>query len=180
MVLLVLCALPLAAQTPQVQYGKTVFVSTNNGFDVFIEAGFFNKHVPLKIVSSPRKADYVLDSVLFHSNQPLADVTERSPVARAESAVKLTDQKTGVVVWAYEVTKGSGPHMPVIYPGLIDVFSSRGKQSVSEAIAKHLRWAIDSNAKATGPNSVPMSELCNGLLRGSRVQTGPKTWAYCY
>jgi hypothetical protein len=46
--------------------GSTVYVDTNNGFDIFILAAFQEKHVPLRVVPTREKAEYILDSSLFH------------------------------------------------------------------------------------------------------------------
>jgi hypothetical protein len=102
--------------------GSTVFVDTNNGFDIFILAALQDKGVPLQLVSSAEKAEYVLDSSLFHTSEFVATGRFASTGRTSEAAFKLT-RRSGEVVWAYAVTKG---------------ILSRGKQSVAEAFAKHL------------------------------------------
>jgi hypothetical protein len=49
--------------------GSSIYVDSNNGFDIFIQAAFQAKHLNVRIVSSADKADYVLDSSLFHSQE---------------------------------------------------------------------------------------------------------------
>jgi hypothetical protein len=108
--------------------GSTVYVDTNNGFDIFIIAAFQEKHVPLKIVSSREKADYVLDSSLFHAGGLVATEKAASTYRISEAAFKLTT-KDGDVVWAYAATKGM-------------LSRGGGKQSVAEACAKHLKELV--------------------------------------
>jgi hypothetical protein len=113
----------LHAKDKIIPSGSTVYVDTNNGFDIFIEAAFQAKRLPLKIVSSPEKADYVLDSSLFHTSEFAATQKIAGTYRISEAAFKLTT-KSGDIVWAYAATKG---------------MLSRGKQSVAEACAKHLK-----------------------------------------
>ena len=103
--------------------GSSLFVDSNNGFDTFILAAFQNKRVALKLVSSADKADYILDSSLFHTGEFVATPKLATTGRTSEAAFKLTS-KSGDIIWAYAVTKG--------------IFS-RGKQSVAEACAKHLK-----------------------------------------
>jgi hypothetical protein len=102
---------------------SNIFVDSNNGFDTFILAALQDKKVPLHLVSSVDKADYILDSSLFHTGEFLATPKVATTGRTSEAAFKLTS-KSGEIVWAYAVTKG--------------IFS-RGKQSVAEACAKHLK-----------------------------------------
>jgi hypothetical protein len=109
---------------------SAVYVDSNNGFELFILAAFQEKHVPLKLVSSPDKADYILDSSLFHSASAVASGNSAAAGQTTEGAFKLTS-KSGDIVWAYAVTKG---------------LLHRGKQSAAEACAKHLNEIIDKKA----------------------------------
>jgi maleate cis-trans isomerase len=89
-------------------------------------AAFQAKDVPLRIVSSPDKADYTLDSTIFHMQEAIVVKSAAMAGHASEAAMKLTD-KSGEVVWAYAVTKG---------------IMSRGSQSVAEACAKHFKELI--------------------------------------
>ena len=109
--------------SPTIPPGSKIFVNSNNGFDIFILAAFRAKEVPLQVVSSSDKADYTLDSTLFHSQEVAATQQAAGTYRISEAAFKLTS-KAGDIVWAYAVTKG---------------MMSRGQQSVAEACAKHLK-----------------------------------------
>lgn len=106
--------------------GSNIFVDSNNGFDTFILAALQNKQVQLHLVSSLDKADYILDSSLFHNSEAIATPDFAKAGRTSEAAFKLT-AKSGEIVWAYAVSKG--------------IFS-RGKQSVAEACAKHLKEIV--------------------------------------
>jgi hypothetical protein len=125
---LVFLALPISSSAAhkgptKIPAGSNVFVDSNNGFDTFILAAFQNKHVLVNLVSSADKADYILDSSLFHTGEFVATPKYATTGRTSEAAFKLT-AKSGDIIWAYAVTKG--------------IFS-RGKQSVAEACAKHLK-----------------------------------------
>jgi hypothetical protein len=124
---LLLSSLYAQHKSEAVPAGSTVYVDTNNGFDIFILAAFQTKHVPLKLVSSPDKADYILDSSLFHAGGFVATEKAAGTYRISEAAFKLT-AKSGEVVWAYAATKG--------------MLSRGGKQSVAEACAKHINGIV--------------------------------------
>lgn len=113
-------------QTISIPAGSNIFVDTNNGFDTFILAALQNKSVNLHLVSSRDKADYILDSSLFHNAEAIATPDLAKAGRTSEAAFKLTN-KSGEIIWAYAVSKG--------------IFS-RGKQSVAEACAKHLKEIV--------------------------------------
>lgn len=124
--LLVLALMCLAGGKTTIPAGSKIYVDSNNGFDLFIVAAFQAKHVNAQLVSSSEKADYILDSSLFHSHELAATEKVAGTYRVSEAAFKLTS-KSGEIVWAYAATKG---------------LLSRGKQSVAEACAKHLKDAM--------------------------------------
>jgi hypothetical protein len=127
MILLSVLAVPcLGAERNSIPAGSKIYVDSNNGFDIFILAAFQAKRVSAQLVSSSDKADYILDSSLFHSHEAVATEKASGTYRISEAAFKLTS-KSGDIVWAYAATKG---------------MLSRGKQSVAEACAKHLKEII--------------------------------------
>ncbi len=128
----VLATVLMAAKHPPPSVAKTIpsgskiFIDSNNGFGIFIEAAFQAKGLKVEMVSKADDADYVLDSSLFHDTEFTAVHGNATTYRISEAAFKLTS-KSGDIVWAYAVTKG---------------ILSRGKQSVAEACAKHLNEII--------------------------------------
>ena len=128
-----LLALPLNAITPNAPSQPKVFIVAADGFDTDLAAAIQKKKTPITVVEDKEKADFVLDvaPVLSHEE------STGSKVARclfadcigmngfSSVSVKLTQVNDSAVVWAYQVRKGmSGP---------------AARQSLSEAIAKHLK-----------------------------------------
>src|SRR5437016_10425716 len=97
--LLMLAVTCLASGKITIPPGSRIYVDSNNGFDLFIVAAFQAKHVRAQLISSAEKAEYVLDSSLFHS-QELAVTGKAAGTYRvSEAAFKLTS-KSGDIVWA--------------------------------------------------------------------------------
>jgi hypothetical protein len=107
--------------------GSKIYVNSNNGFEIFIQAAFQSKHVKAVIVSTPEQADYILESSIFHAQEATATQKIAGTYILSEAAFKLTS-KSGEVIWAYAATKGPFSHGP--------------KQAVAEACAKHLKEII--------------------------------------
>jgi len=111
----------------------SVFIQAQNGFDSALAAAFIKKQVPANVVTEEGGATYTLKSAEVYAK---AESTG-SKVARclfadcigiegtASVSVQLVRNSDHAIVWAYQVRKGnSGPV---------------GIQSLSEAIAKHVR-----------------------------------------
>jgi len=111
----------------------TVFIEAKDGFDSALAAAFIKKQVPADVVTNETGATYTLKSADVYAK---AESTG-SKVARclfaycagiegtASVSVQLIRNSDHAIVWAYQVRKGdSGP---------------AGIQSLSEAIAKHVR-----------------------------------------
>lgn len=120
------CSAAKAKPSRTIPSGAKIYVDSNEGFETFLLAALQAKRVLLRLVSSPDQADYILDSTLFHSHEFSATRSLAMTGRVSEAAVKLTS-KSGDIIWAYAVTKG---------------ILSRGKQSVAEACAKHLKQIV--------------------------------------
>ncbi len=108
-----------------------IYIAPSEGFETFIIAGLEKKHDPVIIVTDEAEADYTLKATPVHIHQE----STGSKIARClfaycagieasgNVAVQLIDDHTKSIVWGYTVTKGNG---------------TRNKQSMAEAIAKHL------------------------------------------
>jgi hypothetical protein len=102
---LILALTGLASTPKMIPAGSKIYVDSNNGFDLFILAAFQAKHLNAQLVSSSEKADYILDSSLFHSNEVAATEKAAGTYRVSEAAFKLTS-KSGEIIWAYAATKG--------------------------------------------------------------------------
>jgi len=107
-----------------------LFISPiEGGYDIYLSAAMTKKEVPLIIVTDRSKADFELTGVTETDKAGWAKIIFMRNTSTAEQAsVKIVNLKTDTVVWAYNVNKSS---------------SARGKQSSSEACAKHLKEKIE-------------------------------------
>jgi hypothetical protein len=112
-------------QHVSIPHHSTIYINAQDDMATFVIAALREKEVDLVPVTSPDKADYILDSSAFHTHDGAA-AGAGSRLAAAftyrvsEAAFTLTS-KSGEIVWSYAVTK------------------YRGRQSMCEALAKHLR-----------------------------------------
>ncbi|SRR5438128_36874 len=111
--------------------GSRVYVAPMGGFESYIVAGIMKKKVPVAIVADRDKADYEIKGAAESEKAGWAKIVFLGNDSTNEQAsINVTEIKTGAVVFAYSVHKGS---------------SVRGKQSAGEAIGKHLNEAIGKN-----------------------------------
>jgi hypothetical protein len=121
-------------QTPLHTPGQaTVFIVAPDGFDTDITAAIQKKKTPITVVENKSHAEYILEADGMQNH----DETTGGKIARclfldcigmngaSAVSVKLIRTSNDAVVWAYQVRKSmSGP---------------TARQSLSEAIAKHLK-----------------------------------------
>ena len=114
----------------KIKAGSKIFISSmEGGFENFIAAGIEKKHVPLVVVIDRDKADYEMSGISDSEKAGWAKMLFLgSQQSNEEASVKVSDLKTGAVVFAYSVHKTN---------------SYKGKQSAGEACAKHLKDAIE-------------------------------------
>ena len=131
------------ATKPVNEIQKTVFIKADDGFDTDITAAIEKKHTPLTVVMDSEKADYTLvaSTVAQHAESTGSKVARCLFIdcigmeGNSAVSVRLMDRENGTVIWAYQVRKGtSGP---------------MARQSLSEAIAKHLKQYLDAQTKKT-------------------------------
>ena len=110
--------------------GARVYIGAiEGGYDIYLAAAMHKKEVPVVIVTDRARADYELSGVSESEKAGWAKIVFWGNTSSNEQAsVKLVDLKSGTVVWGYNVSKSS---------------SARGKQSSSEACAKHLKEKIE-------------------------------------
>ncbi len=114
----------------QVPRGAKVFIGPiEGGYDIYLAAAMHKKEVPVVMVTDKAKADFELSAVTESERAGWAKIVFWGNTSTSEQAsVKLVNLKSGTVVWGYNVHKSS---------------SARGKQSSSEACAKHLKEKIE-------------------------------------
>jgi hypothetical protein len=110
--------------------GSKIYIAPiPGGFENYIAAGIMRKKVPVVIVKDRDKADYEISGVSETENANWAKMFFMGSAASKEQAsIQVVDLKLGEVVFAYSVHKAN---------------SARGKQSVGEACAKHLKSKIN-------------------------------------
>jgi len=123
----------VTTQTSWAQSEPTMFISAADNFQTALTAAIVKKKVPVAVVTKQDGSDYILKAAPVNSkDESGAGKVMRCLVADcigmngfSSVAVELVRTKDSVVVWAYQVRKAnSGP---------------LGIQSLSEAIAKHLK-----------------------------------------
>jgi hypothetical protein len=99
------------------------------GLENYIAAGIMKKKVQVVLVADKSKADYEITGVSESEKAGWAKMLFMESEASAEQAsIEVIDLKDDEVVFAYSVNK---------------INSVRGKQSVGEACAKHLKQKIN-------------------------------------
>jgi hypothetical protein len=118
-------------QDPRIPKGARIFITPlENGYHVYLAAAIQKKEVPVVVVIDKAKADFELSAVTESEKAGWAKMLFMKSGASAEQAsIMVVNVKTGTVVFGYNVNKSS---------------SARGKQSSSEACAKHLKEKIES------------------------------------
>ena len=114
----------------KIKAGSRIFISPmEGGFENFIAAGIQKKQVPVIVVIDRSKADYEVSGISDTEKAGWAKMLILgSQQSNEEASIKVSDVKTGAVVFAYSVHKTN---------------SYKGKQSAGEACAKHLKEAIE-------------------------------------
>jgi len=114
----------------KIKAGSRIFIGPmEGGFENFIAAGIEKKQVPLIVVIDRSKADYEISGISDSEKAGWAKMLFiGSQQSNEEASIKVSDLKTGAVVFAYSVHKTN---------------SYKGKQSAGEACAKHMKEAIE-------------------------------------
>jgi hypothetical protein len=120
----------MLSSAKKIKRGARIFIAPmEGGFENFIVAGFQNKQVPLIVVIDRSKADYELSGISDSEKAGWAKMFFMGSMqSREEASIKVSDLKTGTLVFAYSVHKGN---------------SVRGRQSAGEACAKHLKKIVE-------------------------------------
>lgn|SRR5262245_34415122 len=124
---------PAELSKEQIPIGSKVYIAPLNGYESFLTAAIVKKETPIVVVNSREKADYEISGVSESVQAGWAKMLFLgSQQSNEQASIVMTNLKTGVVIWGYNVNKTN---------------SYKGKQSSSEACAKHLKVRIEGREK---------------------------------
>ena len=122
-------AAPAELSKEKIPAGSKVYIAPLNGYESFLVAAIVKKETPIIVVNSPDKADYTITGVSESVQAGWAKMLfTGSQQSNEQASIVMTNIKSGVAVWGYNVNKTN---------------SYKGKQSSSEACAKHLKARIE-------------------------------------
>jgi hypothetical protein len=118
-----------AADDKLIPKGAKVYIAPMEGFETYLSAAIMKKEVPVSIVASKDLADFEITGTSETQKAGWAK-TLLTGNGRADErgSITVTNIKSGMVIYAYAADKGS---------------AVRGKQSVAESCAKHLKERIE-------------------------------------
>ncbi|MGH9847252.1 MAG: hypothetical protein ACREEM_51810 [Blastocatellia bacterium] len=120
---------PAELSKEKIPAGSKVYIAPLNGYESFLVAAFVKKETPVVVVNNPEKADYQITGVSESVQAGWAKMLFLgSQQSNEQASIVMTNLKTGVAVWGYNVNKSN---------------SYKGKQSSSESCAKHLKARIE-------------------------------------
>jgi hypothetical protein len=153
------------------------------GFESYFAAAVREKQVPITLTLDRDSAQYFVISTdtewqgfVYGKGSSWSQSSGNaaaygSSTRGLEASIMLIDAKTKDVVWAYEVHKNSHGSL------LLGTLAARGKQSVAEACAKHLKEFIEKGEAGTehGAGSVVMTVPIANNSTESKVSDSPTT-----
>jgi hypothetical protein len=110
-------------QQTNIPPGSTLYIApADNNFHIDVAGALRNKGVNLVVVNDEAKADYRMDVTAENKKPGAARTIFLGQWSEGTASATVTNIKTGVVVWAYNVHK-----------------VNKRRQSTAEAIAKHIK-----------------------------------------
>jgi hypothetical protein len=121
---------PVATGTGKVFKGAKIYIAPiAGGYDIYLTAAIQKKQVPVVVVIDRDKADFEIAGATETEKAGWAKMLFiGNDSSNEQASIKVANLKTGDIVFGYNVNKHS---------------SVRGKQSSSEACAKHLKENIE-------------------------------------
>ena len=110
--------------------GARVYIVPNNGFEDSLSAAITKKKVPVVVVEKESEAQFKVESTIDFKKGSTARAIFLGPAndgAATTASVRVVDEATGAVVYAYNVRK----------------YGNANTQSTSEAFAKHMKGFIE-------------------------------------
>lgn len=119
-----------AQESMSIPSGSKVFlVPMDNGFNYELRAAVAKKNVPIAIVDQKEGADFEISATSDTQKAGVAKILLMgSWHSREEASMRVTNLKSGVVVFAYSYHNDNSAH---------------GKRSAAESCAKHLKEKIE-------------------------------------
>lgn len=116
-------------QDKKIPAHSKVYIAPMDGFENDLKAALEKKKVPVELVSERDKADFEITGTAESDKASTAKkVIFLDWHSNEQASIKVSDLKSGEVVFAYSVNKRSSAH---------------GKRSSAEACAKHLKDQIE-------------------------------------
>lgn len=112
--------------------GSPVYIEplANDSFNLYLASAILTKHTPVRVVTDESQAQYRIETAVKHGKEP--STAEKWLVGKMredeDASVNVIRIRDGALVWGYSVHKYGSLH---------------GMQSTAEAVAKHLKWAIN-------------------------------------
>ena len=120
---------PAELSKEKIPAGSKVYIAPLEGYESFLTAAIIKKGTPIVVVNNPEMANYEITGVSESHQAGWAKMLFLgSQQSNEQASIVMTNIKTGVAVWGYNVNKTN---------------SYKGKQSSSEACAKHLKARIE-------------------------------------
>jgi len=117
-----------AKEQPSIPAGSTVYVAQMDGFEAYVKAALESKKVPLQVVEKREDAAYEITGTSSTQKAGAAKkILTGSWHSKEEASIKVSDLKTGLIVFAYSYHNENSAH---------------GKRTSAESCAKHLKEAI--------------------------------------
>jgi len=114
---------------PVIKSGATLAVKPMNGFEYYLLAAFYKKHIPLKLIRDPQKASYVIEGRESSSRAGISKVfwmgTDADHQDMSLDVVRASDGQQVM----HEENSRSLPN--------------RGLQTMAEGFANHLQEKVD-------------------------------------
>lgn len=110
--------------------GSKVFIEPMDGFESYLSAAILKKGVPVVVVDSKDKADFIISGNSHVDKAGWAKTIFISGAPQAGASITIKDAHSGNLAFAYAVDKFN---------------AARASQSTAEACAKHMKEAIEKN-----------------------------------
>jgi len=112
-------------QQPRIQPGSKVYIAPMGGFEADLKTAIIKKKVPILLVDQRENAEFEMTGVAESKKAGAAKILIMGSFHSTEDAsIKISNLKTGDIVYAYSVHKENSTH---------------GKKNSAEACAKHLK-----------------------------------------